>query len=242
MDDPVQLAQAAADYLLRTAKDSVARHGRFILAVSGGSTPRPLYRTLAEEPYRSHMPWGNMELFWVDERCVRPDDPASNYGTAKLDWLSRVPLIIDQIHPIPVDCSPEEGALGYEKELMRSFNLAHGEFPVFDLILLGMGKDGHTASLFPGQKALHEMKRLVLAVHGGDPKVSRITMTLPILNRSNRLIFLISGKEKADTLKTVLETNRYILPAQRIVPMNGTVTWFVTRDAAMMLSRDAIHD
>ena len=237
-ETPSQAATAAADLFAATARESISDKGFFTVAVSGGSTPRPMHRMLAEEPFCSDVPWHKTHLFWVDERCVPEKDPASNFGLARKDFLDRVPIPQSQIYPMPGEASPEEGAGIYQRVLIDFFHLQKGELPVFDLIFLGTGKDGHTASLFPEQKALDEMERLVVCVKGGVPNVSRITMTFPVLNHAKRIIFIVSGKNKADIVKTILEFPKARLPAQRIQPLNGTLTWLLDSESASMLSKE----
>jgi 6-phosphogluconolactonase len=235
-DDSASLAVAAADIFALTAKECVAERGRFVVAVSGGSTPRAAHRLLTEEPYRSGIQWEKVHIFWVDERCVPEDHPASNYGAARKDFLDRVTVPAEQIHPMTGDAVPEETALTYQRELEAFFGLGEGEPPVFDLICLGIGKDGHTASLFPAQRALDEKQRWVVAVKGGDPNVSRLTMTYPILNRASQIVFVAFGREKAAIVKSVVEMGEEKLPAQRIRPVNGRLTWLLDREAASLLT------
>ena len=241
-DTPEALTLEALRMLVRIADESVRERDRFSVAISGGSTPRPLYRKLAEEPWRSEMPWEHTHIFWVDERCVPARDPASNYGAARADFLDRIPTPSRHIHPMPGDLDPEEGAEGYEAGLIRFFGLRQGELPVFDLMLLGIGRDGHTASLFPGQPSLDEKERLVISVTGGDPFLPRLTLTCPVMNHARHAIFLVSGEGKADIMRAVLENRDQTLPAQRIQPKHGDLTWFLDRDAACMLSEGVLHE
>ena len=234
-DTSIDLARTAADIFSMRANECVARKGHFFVAISGGTTPRLFHRMLVQEPYVSEIPWDKMHIFWVDERCVPENDAASNYGASKKDFLNRAPISKTQIYPMPGRLSPEDGARKYQKALMEFFDLKYGQFPIFDLIFLGTGKDGHTASLFPGQKALDERERLVISVKGGDPYVSRLTMTFPVLNHAKRIIFMVSGKNKADIVKTILEFHKARLPAQRIQPLNGTLTWLLDNESASML-------
>jgi 6-phosphogluconolactonase len=236
------LAQKATTLFHETAKESIGRQGRFVVAISGGSTPRRMYRMLAEEPCGSAIPWDKTYIFWVDERCVPENDPASNYGSAKKDFLNRVPVPEAQVYPMPGELPPKQGAQNYQKALIDFFQLEDGRFPSFDQIFLGMGSDGHTASLFPGQAALDERKRLIVAVKGGNPNINRLTVTVPVLNRARQIVFLISGKEKASSLKTVFEDRKNQLPAQRIRPLNGELIWLLDQEAASLLSRDIIYD
>ncbi len=241
-DTLIDLARTAADIFSMRANECVARKGQFFVAISGGTTPRLFHRMLVQEPYVSEIPWDKMHIFWVDERCVPENDAASNYGASKKDFLNRAPISKTQVYPMPGSLSPEDGARKYQKALMEFFNLKYGQFPTFDLIFLGTGKDGHTASLFPGQKALDERERLVISVKGGNPYVSRLTMTFPVLNHAKRIIFMVSGKNKADIVKTILEFPKAKLPAQRIQPLNGTLTWLLDSESASMLSKEHSHE
>ncbi len=240
-ENPTHLAQTGAELFTRAARAAVKERGRFAVAVSGGSTPRLMHRLLAEEPYCSETPWDRTSLFWVDERCVPVTDEGSNYGAAKLDLLEKVPLPVAQIHPMPVEAPPDEGAVEYQRVLQNFFQSGEGQFPAFDLIFLGIGADGHTASLFPGQSSIEEKKRLVIAVKGGIPNVSRLTMTYPTLNQARQLVILVSGTGKAAVLKTLFEDKQARLPAGRINPTNGTLTWLVDRDAAEALPKEETY-
>lgn len=230
------LAVTAADIFVKTAKDCVTRKGRFAVAISGGSTPRATHRLLAEEPYRSDIPWTRTHVFWVDERCVPEDSQASNYGAAKKDLVDRVPIPPAQVHAMTGEAFPEQGAMAYQTKLKAFFRADKGGLPIFDLIFLGIGKDGHIASLFPGQQALDEKEKWVVAVKGGDPNLSRITMTYRVLNGADHIVLLVSGKEKAAVVKAVLEEKHTDLPAQRIQLPNGKLTWLLDREAASLLS------
>lgn len=241
-DTPTDLAGTAVDIFRMSANECIAKNGRFLVAISGGTTPRLFHRMLVQEPYVSEIPWDKMHIFWVDERCVPENDTASNYGASKKDFLNRTPISKTQFYPMPGRLPPEDGARKYQKTLMEFFHLKYGQFPTFDLIFLGTGKDGHTASLFPGQKALDEMERLVISVKGGEPYVSRLTMTFPVLNHAKKIIFIVSGKNKADIVKTILESPKARLPAQRIQPLNGTITWLLDRESASILSKEHSHE
>ncbi|MEJ2725440.1 MAG: 6-phosphogluconolactonase [Deltaproteobacteria bacterium] len=231
-----RLSAAAAGLFAMRGRECIQKKSRFTVALSGGSTPKGMYRVLAGEPFLSETPWPGIHVWWVDERCVAPDNLWSNYGEAKRNFLDRVALLPGHIHPMPAEMVPEQGARSYEDELTRYFELNAGEFPVFDLIFLGIGRDGHTASLFPGQEGLKEKKRLVIAVKGGDPNVDRLTLTLPVLNRARQVVFLVSGKEKAEIVKAVLGPEKVSLPAQRVRPAKGRLTWILDQDAASLIS------
>lgn len=236
------MARKGADIWCESAQESVGRRGRFALAISGGSTPRRLHRLLAEAPYLSRMPWDRIHIFWVDERCLPWTHPESNFGAAKKDFLDRVPMVPAHVHPMPGWGPPEQGAVTYEQALKAFFQRDEGRVPCFDLIFLGLGQDGHTASLFPGDASLEEKEKWVLRVTGGRPWVDRLTMTFPMLNLARQIIFLASGKDKAQVLKTVLEDPKAQLPAQKVQPSDGSLTWLVDREAALLLSKNSRAD
>ncbi len=241
-DDPILLAKQAAEIFVASASRSVDKRGRFSVAISGGSTPRRMHKMLAREPYILNIPWGKIHIFWVDERCVSQNSHKSNYGTAKRDFINEVPISKTQVHLIACELSPEMSAKEYQKILSDFFSFEPARIPRFDLIYLGMGADGHIASLFPGQKTICEKEKLVVDVKGGDPNVNRISMTLPLLNQARHIVFLITGEEKARTVQTVLEDRKIRLPAKKIQPQNGRLTWLLDRGAASFLSEDLHHD
>jgi 6-phosphogluconolactonase len=238
---PQDLFQAAAEEVIRSATDAVAKRGRFTIALSGGSTPRNLYTLIAANASAT-LPWDKMFFFWGDERHVPPDSPDSNYRMAKESLLSKVPIPPANIFPVPAE-NPDAAQVAevYEQTLRRFFAVAPGEFPRFDLILLGMGPDGHTASLFPETAALQEKSRLVVANWVEKLGGSRITFTLPLLNSARCVTFLVSGTDKAAALHEVLEGNapaeKY--PSRLVQPSDGKLIWFVDRAAASELSAAA---
>ncbi len=240
--DRSELAETAANIFTSTAKECVTQKNLFTVAISGGSTPRDMHKLLAEEPYGSAIPWDKTHIFWVDERCVGVDDPASNFGLAKKDFLKRIPILLEHIHPMPGEIAPEEGVKNYQGEMQKVFQTREEDFPIFDLIFLGMGEDGHTASLFPGAKSPGAPDRWVTAVKGGNPNVYRLTLTYDVLNRAQRVYFLVSGKKKAPIVKTVLENKDVRLPAQKIQPVKGKLTWLLDREAASLLKKEMIPD
>jgi 6-phosphogluconolactonase len=231
-----QMAKKGAEIFFQAAKKSVETRGRFVVAISGGSTPRNMHRLLGEEPFLSDIQWDKTDIFWVDERCVPADDSHSNFGTARKDFLDRLPIPEAQVHPMPGEVYPEKGAFNYQQELLTFFKTGEGELPVFDLIFLGLGTDGHTASLFPGQGSLDEKERLVVPVKGGHPDLSRLTMTYPVLNSGRQIVFIVSGSKKAGVVKTVLEGKQSRFPAQGIKPMSGKLIFLIDREAASLLS------
>ncbi len=232
--DAAELANAGATFFARSAGQALARTGYFSVALSGGSTPRGMHRILARESFHADIPWDRTHIFWVDERCVPFDDPDSNYGAACRDFLDSVPIVKHHVHPMPVTLDPREGAEHYQAEITGFFKTGADEIPVFDLILLGIGADGHTASLFPGTSALKEGKKLISVVKGGVPNVNRLTMTYPILNQAREIVFLASGKGKAAVVRDLLK-KKQDLPALGINPHSGNLTWLLDQEAAALL-------
>ncbi len=231
--DLAALGAAAADDVLARAASAIASRGRFAIALSGGSTPQPLYERLAASPWRDRTDWSRWHVFWSDERLVPADDPCSNQRLAQQALLGHVPIPAAQIHRVPIDAGPPEVvAAAYEGELRASFLLDDGSLPRFDLILLGLGSDGHTASLFPGAPALDERRRLVVATPPGSlpPAVDRVTFTLPVLNAARAIVFLVSGADKAEALRRVLAGDQS-LPAARVQPTDGELHWLVDQAA-----------
>ena len=238
---PAELYRAAAEEFARRADAAVRERGAFAVALSGGSTPRGLYEVLAGDgppPFRRQVPWGRTHFFWGDERHVPPDHPESNYRTAREALLSVVPLPPEHVHRIPAE-RPDAGqaAEEYARTLREHFRLAEGQWPRFDLVLLGMGIDGHTASLFPGSPALRERARLVCAPWVERLRAHRITLTPPVLNHAACALFLVAGGDKADTLRAVLhgEVRPDRLPAQVVRPIRGELLWLVDEAAARRL-------
>lgn len=235
---PQELFAAAAEEVVRTANEAVAQRGRFTIALSGGSTPKNLYNLLATNA-RTALPWDRMFFFWGDERHVPPTDPESNYRMAEETMLSKIPVAAGNVFRIKAE-NPDAVAVAeaYEQTLRKFFQLEPEQVPTFDLILLGMGPDGHTASLFPGTAALHEKSRLVVANWVDKLKASRITLTLPVLNAARCVTFLVSGTDKATVLRAVLEENvpaeQY--PSKLVRPHQGKLIWLVDRAAASTLS------
>jgi 6-phosphogluconolactonase len=234
--DGAALARRAAQYFVEMAEEAVAAQGLARIAISGGSTPKSAFELLSDpgQPWRGRMPWDKLELYWVDERCVPPDDAQSNYRMTKETLLDRAPLRPEQIHRMEGELDPKEAAARYEAEIRNGFRLEGGQLPRFDLIALGMGPDGHTASLFPHTEALHEKTRLVTANHVPQMNTWRITLTLPVINRASSVFFLIGGADKAEILKEVLTGPKDVerLPSQLIRPASGILTLFLDRDAA----------
>ena len=234
LNAPQELFQAAAAEFNALASTAIRDHRKFTVALSGGSTPKTLYSVLA----RSAFPWDKIFFFWSDERHVPPDHPESNYRMAKEALLSKVPVPPENIFRVRAEeKNANVVAKDYEEALRSFFGLRPGEFPRFDLILLGLGPDGHTASLFPNTAALNETKLLVVANWVEKFKANRITFTYPVLNNAACVIFLVSGADKADMVRTVLEDGRADLPSQRVHPVNGRLLWLLDKGAASKLSK-----
>jgi 6-phosphogluconolactonase len=238
LSTPQELFAAAAEEVIQAAKHAVASRGRFTIALSGGSTPKSLFNLLATNA-KNVLPWESMFFFWGDERHVPPTDAESNYRMADEAMLSKVPVPAGNIFRVPAE-NPDAAAAAaaYEQTIQKFFALEPGKFPRFDLILLGMGPDGHTASLFPGTAGLREKSHLVIANWVEKFKTHRITFTLPALNAAHDVTFLISGTDKAEALKAVLESNapgeQY--PSKLVRPSDGKLIWLIDRAAASGLS------
>lgn len=239
LSDPDHLARAAAELFIRSAQAAIQDRGSFSVMLSGGSTPTALYRLLAEPDSAAQISWKQVHVFWGDERCVPPDHPNSNYRLAHETLLGRVPLPTHHIHRIPAERAPAEAAAHYEADLVAHLRAAApGHLRLFDLTLLGLGEDGHTASLFPGSRALQETSRLVTADFIPSRNEWRVTLTVPALNYlSDQILFLASGADKAAALNRVLcgPFDPAALPAQAIRPLSGLVIWLVDAQAAKAL-------
>jgi 6-phosphogluconolactonase len=234
--DAPALYHAAAQEFLERAQEAVRARGRFMVALSGGSTPRALYCLLADDAaFAGVMPWDKIHFFWGDERHVSPDHGDSNFHMAREALLGKVPVAPANIHRINGE-NPDAAtaASDYEQDLRHSFGISSHEVPRFDLILLGLGADGHTASLFPGTTALHEESHLVVSNRVEKLKTDRITFTARLINRAAAVLMLVSGQDKAHTLNAVLrgpyEPER--LPAQLVMPHDGALIWLVDQSAA----------
>jgi 6-phosphogluconolactonase len=236
--DQEVLSLAAARLFADEARRAVEKKGRFDVLLSGGETPRRCYELLGQEPLRSEVPWHAVHLFWGDERWVPHNDPRSNFGMAQGAFIERVHLAMRQVHPVPFAKTPQESALRYEATLREHFG---SDLPRFDLALLGLGDDGHTASLFPESPVLEESEQLVCAVTPPSQPLQRVTVTPLLLNRSALVVFLVSGNSKAAILRRVLEGERdpRLLPAQAVHP-SGRLVWLVDRDAASLLSGNSL--
>ena len=220
-----ELARGAAEYFVAQSPETVA--------LSGGSTPKLMYQILADQ-FRDQVPWSNIHFFWSDERHVPPDHAESNYRMAHEALLSRVPVSTNNVHRIRGENpNAADAASEYEQTLIQVTNQP---LPSLDLILLGLGTDGHTASIFPGSEVLHETKRLVAAPWVEKFKTHRITMTLPLINNAAAILFVVSGAEKAEIVKEILEGEEKY-PAQAVKPTQGELIWMLDKDAARLLTR-----
>lgn len=230
--DPAAMAERAAHHLAELCEEAIAQRGVFTLALSGGATPLPLFRLLSGSDWAERLPWEKIILYWGDERCVGPDDPQSNYGMTRKELLANVP--ITWYYRMKGEDDPVRAAMAYEALLKEHFRLAPGEFPKFDCILLGLGEDGHTASLFPGEQGIEEKERIVIDQYVRSRGADRLTLTLPVLNNARCCLFMVSGKEKHRVLSRALNLlAEPELPAQFVRPRLGELLWIVDEGAAL---------
>ncbi|GAB3989892.1 6-phosphogluconolactonase [Spirosoma daeguense] len=233
--NPNDLAKTAANLIAKRIKDVLKTKDRFTIALSGGSTPKALHELLAKSPYAEQIPWVDLHFFWGDERYVPIDDPQNNAGMAYDTLLGHVYTPEDQIHVWRTDLEPEAAAADYDQILHSYFG---NSGPTFDLVLLGMGDDGHTLSLFPGTEVVHEDTAWTKAFYLEQQSMFRLTLTAPLVNRSNCIVFLVAGPKKAAPLKAILEgpymPNQY--PAQVIKPVDGDLIWLIDEKAASDLT------
>lgn len=242
LKDGDALALRVADLFALAAQDAAAARGRFAVALSGGETPRALYKLLARQQFSQKIPWRRTHLYWGDERCVPADDPRSNYGLARDAFIKHVPIPPDNVHRMCGEDLSEGAAREYDAELRRLAAQARPrvDVPVFDLVLLGLGADGHTASLFPHSEALTVEDELCVPATAPDGS-PRLTVTAPVLNAARRVWFLVSGASKAGMVAEVIEGLRVpsAVPAQGVAPAHGSLTWFLDEAAAAELSPNA---
>jgi 6-phosphogluconolactonase len=238
-NDPEAVGLRAASIFSDLSKIAVAAKGRFSVAVSGGSTPLRLYEILGST-FRKDIPWDRTEIFWADERCVSPGHEDSNYKGVHDALLSRIDIPAANIHRIKGEMSYEEGAREYEEDLKRYF--ANSGSCAFDLVILGLGEDGHTASLFPESAALAEKEKFAVTVYVEKLRSWRITLTIPVLNNSSSILFLVTGLKKAGILKEILggSGNSQKYPAGLISPVAGELTWLIDREASSLLDVAAL--
>jgi 6-phosphogluconolactonase len=225
------LSRAAAELFVLEAERAVRTRGRFAVCLSGGQTPRRTYELLSMQPLRDRTPWSRVHVFWGDERCVPPEDPRSNERMAREALLDRVPIPLAQVYPFACTGSPREAAERYDM-LLHSFFA--GTSPRFDLVFLGLGENGHTASLFPGTPAVDEKERWAAEVYVAEQDMYRVTLTVPVINQAAVVAFIVSGASKAAVLKQVLEAKEdpHVLPAQMICPTDGELQWLLDQAAA----------
>ena len=237
LDNPEALYVRGAEEIAHVTGDAICTHGEFTFCLAGGTTPAATYDLLATRFHYS-IDWSEVQFFWGDERCVPPDDPDSNFAMVRRTMLEKLELRPAQIHRIHGEEQPETAARLYEDELRQFFQLAPGAIPSFNLVLLGLGENAHIASLFPGHPALHEEKRLAVAVAVDAPQRQRISLTAPVLNNAGNVLFLVSGDAKAQAVKQVLEGphDPEQFPAQIIQPAKGHVLWLLDKAAARLLS------
>ena len=230
-NDTATMAERAAHILTAACEEAIEERGVFRIALSGGNTPIPLLRLLSAPDWADRLPWDKIAIFFVDERCVDSEDPDSNYGLVRRELLNNVPAT--RFYRMRGELDPVEAATKYEQQIRQEFELGETGMPRFDLILLGMGADGHTGSIFPGSPALAEKKRLVIDQYVPELKSDRITLTLPVLNNARSCIFMVTGKEKHDVLTKALNLlAEPTMPAQRVHPASGDLIWIVDKAAA----------
>jgi 6-phosphogluconolactonase len=236
LNDAAELYVRAAEETAHIAGESVCTHGEFTLCLSGGSTPAATYDLLATR-FNLSVDWKEVQFFWGDERCVPPEHPESNFAMARRTMLSKLTLRPDQVHRMRGEDEPASAAAAYERELRNHFGLGEGEFPRFDLVMLGLGDNRHTASLFPGDSAIHETQRMVVPVEVDAEPRKRLTLTPPAINNAHHVMFLVAGQGKAAAVKDILEGARDCdrFPAQIVAPENGEVIWLLDKAAASLL-------
>jgi 6-phosphogluconolactonase len=229
------LSRGAAEFVATCSKEAIIARGVFSIAISGGTTPRGLYMLLGSSPWREAIDWKRVHVFWADERCVPADHRESNFKLANDAFIVKTAMPDEHIHRIEGEIGPAQAAMKYEQNLRAFFQVA--SCPVFDLILLGLGEDGHTASLFPGNAAVQEQGRLAAPVQLAHPRLDRVTLTLPVLNHAAEILFLVSGGAKAGVVRAIVqEKHAEHYPAGRVRPAEGRVTWFLDTEAATGLS------
>jgi len=233
-----ELIIATTEKIIDTIEQSIQKHGLCNIALSGGNTPYDIYSLLAENSYRDSVDWSCVHLFWGDERMVSPDHPDSNYGMTRQTLLAHIAIPEDNVHRIRGEIAPEQASIEYTELLHDHFKKDSSHF---DLILLGIGEDGHTASLFPGTDAVVENNQPVTAVFVPKFNTWRVTMTLPVLNAAREIIFLASGSSKSNIVQRILSIEQPTkdIPATLVNPENGMVHWMMDSDAAALINKNA---
>ncbi len=236
-DSLTALQHGAAEKITTCLGKDINAHGFATFSLSGGATPRGVYELLGAPQYRGRLDWKKVHLFWGDERCVGPTMPESNFRMVNESLIRNITIPPQNVHRIRGEIKPQEAALESEREIRRFFGLKDGEFPRFTLVLLGLGEDGHTASLFPGTTVLDEGRRIVSDVRVEAIAASRVTLTLPTINNAATVIFLVSGRTKARILADVLGEGKVRYPAQQVYPASGQIFWLVDKDAALHIPK-----
>lgn len=239
-ENPAQLAEAAAAFVGQQAQFSIRKRGISNLALSGGSTPLALYQHLAQVPLAQLIDWSRLHVFWSDERCVPPDHSDSNYRQAYDVLLRHVPIPAGNIHRQKGELVPAEAA--EEANLTLAAHFGGAALPIFDLVMLGLGTDGHTASLFPRSEALKTDNQWVVANYVDQVAAWRLSFTYPLINAARNIVFLVSGEKKAAIAKEVIEERNPALPASRVQPVDGELIWFLDGAAAQKLNRQSLSD
>ena len=230
-DDLQSLSRGAAELFQSLSCTVIATKGRFAVALSGGTTPRLLYTLLGSAPYQNTIDWPRIHLFWADERCVPSDHPESNYKLVRDTLLKNLSLPGKNVHNIQGEVDPTEAACAYEQDIKEFYGAV--TFPSFDLIILGVGVDGHTASLFPGSSSVTEADRIAIPIYRKDPQINRVTLTMPVINHASNILFLVAGKSKASVLQNILcQGNSKGYPAGLVSTKSGIVEWFLDNEAA----------
>lgn len=227
VNDLEEMGRRAAEMIVRAGQKAITKSGRYMLAISGGRTPQPIFRCLALSPLSNELDWSRVHIFWTDERYVPPEHPDSNYGAAAKELLNYVS--VKHVFRMRGELSdPKQAALEYEQTLIREFGIKNGEIPRFDLILLGLGEDGHVASLFPDSPVLDESKRLAVAPYVPQLKSYRLTLTIPVLNHARCCLFVVAGESKREVFKQARNRDQdIILPVHCVQPSAGTLIWLV---------------
>ncbi len=230
-----ELSNGAAKLFVTLSSECISKSNIFHVALSGGKTPKKMFERLCIERLREAIDWNNVHLFWGDERCVPPENETSNYRLVYDSCIKQIDIPDANIHRIKGELNPHEATVHYEHELKKAFS--EGEFPCFDLIFLGLGEDGHTASIFPYSEAIHESKRLMIHTRKEGEDYERITTTFPVINHAKNIVFLVSGVNKSQALNStiygVFQPDRY--PAQMVKPEQGSVYWLIDEDAATLI-------